>query len=390
MSVFAYLPVGERGAVDATRDMLAALLRSKTVDGVLAPMETHDARSVQPALIVDPDRLRGVNPFLPLLPVHSARMVSLLTERGGAATDQQAPPSRKIAAVMRPCELRATIELAKLNQVRISQLILIDVDCVGTIEGRDAKGLSLEPQVWSARVLEAARAGSPDSPEGLTYRSACSICETPSAWNADICIHTLGVPADRGLLIEVREVGLLQSLGLLEGADAAPYLAAVQVFQQTRHSRREEALDRVDAQLRPREGGTPGLVELFETCQQCHNCTVACPICYCKECLFRTETLTHEPRTFFGWASRKGAARLPGDTVAFQLTRMSHVSTSCVGCGLCTSACPADLPVDSVFQAVARRTQGLFDYVPGRSLDDPLPPATFNRSEFVELGEVRR
>jgi formate dehydrogenase subunit beta len=390
MSIFAYWPLGEQGAAEATREMLAALLRAGMVDSVLAPMQTHDGRSVQPALIVDPERLRGVDPYMPVLPVHSARMVSLLTERGGEPTDEPRQPSRKIAAVMRPCELRATIELAKLNQIRLSQLILIGLDCVGTIEGRDAKGQSLAPQEWSDRVLEAARAGSPDSPEGLTYRSACSICETPSAWTADICVHTLGVPAERGLLIEVRDPGLFQALGLSEGADATQHLAAVQSFQQTRHSRREEALDRIDVQLRPGEGGMPGLVELFETCQQCHNCTVACPICYCKECLFRSDTLAHEPRTYFGWAIRKGAARLPGDTLAFQLTRMSHVSTSCVGCGLCTSACPADLPVDSVFQAVARRTQGLFDYVPGRSLDDPLPPATFNRSEFVELGEVRR
>ncbi|MCL4368136.1 MAG: hypothetical protein M1337_03025 [Actinobacteria bacterium] len=390
MSVFAYMPVGERGPLDATREMLSALLRSKVVDGIVAPMETHDGRSVQPALIVDPEHLQGVNPFLPLLPVHSARMVSLLTDRGGKTMAEGATPSRRIAAVMRPCEVRATIELAKLNQVRISQMVVIGVDCVGTIEGSDAKSLALEPQAWSARVLEAARAGSPDSPAGLTLRSACTICEAPSPWNADIGVHTIGIPAELGLLIEARDTELLHALGLTEGADPAPHAAAVESLQRARHSRRQETLDRIDAQLRPREGGRPGLVELFETCQRCLNCTVACPICYCKECLFRSQALAHEPRTYFGWASRKGAARLPGDTLAFQLTRMSHVSTSCVGCGLCTSACPADLPVDTVFQAVARRTQALFDYVPGRSLEDPLQGRAFNRSEFVELGEVRR
>lgn len=390
MSVFAYIPVGEQGVLGATREMLSTLLRSKAVDGVLAPMETHDGRSVQPALVVDPGRLQGVNPFLPLLPVNSARLISLLTERGGKATEDGAAPSRKIAAVMRPCEARATIELAKLNQIRMSQLLLIGVDCVGTIEGRDSKSSALDAETWSSRVLEAARSGQPDSPEGLTYRSACTICETATAWNADIGVHTIGVPAGQGLLIEARDAARLHDLGLSEGADPAPHAAAVEILQRERHNRRQAALDRIDAQLRPQEGGLPGLVELFETCQRCHNCTVACPICYCKECLFRSDTLAHEPRTYFAWATRKGAARLPGDTLAFQLTRMSHVSTSCVGCGLCTSACPADLPVDSVFQAVARRTQALFEYVPGRSLEDPLPPATFNRSEFVELGEVRK
>jgi formate dehydrogenase subunit beta len=67
---------------------------------------------------------------------------------------------------------------------------------------------------------------------------------------------------------------------------------------------------------------------------------------------------------------------------------MCHVSTSCVGCGLCTSACPAGIPIDSYFQAVARRTQALFDYVPGAALDQPVPQTTFVRDEFVELGET--
>ncbi len=390
MSIFAYMPVGEQGALGAAREMLSALLRSKAVDGVVVPMETHDGRSVQPALVVDPERLQGANPFLPLLPVHSARMISLLTEREEKGAQNGAAPSRRIAAIMRPCEVRATVELAKLNQIRVAQLLLIGVDCIGTIEGRDAKTLALDPQELTARILKASRAGSANPPDGLMYRSACSICETPSAWNADVNIHTIGVPAEQGLLVEARDTEMLQALGLSGGADASLHAASSESVQRERHTRRQEALDRIDAQLRPQDGGLPGLVGLFETCQRCHNCTVACPICYCKECLFRSDTLAHEPRTYFGWATRKGAARLPGDTLAFQLTRMSHVSTSCVGCGLCTSACPADLPVDSVFQAVARRTQALFEYVPGRSLEDPLPPATFNRSEFVELGEVRK
>jgi hypothetical protein len=32
----------------------------------------------------------------------------------------------------------------------------------------------------------------------------------------------------------------------------------------------------------------------------------------------------------------------------------------------------------------------MFEYVAGRSLGDPLPPATFERKEFVDLGEIHR
>jgi formate dehydrogenase (coenzyme F420) beta subunit len=113
---------------------------------------------------------------------------------------------------------------------------------------------------------------------------------------------------------------------------------------------------------------------------------VACPICYCKECLFRTDVFDHQPERYLGWAQRKGAARLPGDATSFHLTRLMHVSISCVGCGLCTSACPAGLPVDAIFQSVARRTQALFNYVPGRDPAEPLPLAAFKQDEFSALG----
>jgi formate dehydrogenase subunit beta len=164
----------------------------------------------------------------------------------------------------------------------------------------------------------------------------------------------------------------------------------VGALETARRAARVQALDAMEARMHSGPEGSPGLMLDFEACQRCHNCTVACPICYCKECLFRTDSFRHEPRRYFGWAERKGAARLPGDTLTFQLTRLCHVTASCVGCGMCTSACPAELPVDLLFQTVARRTQALFDYVPGRSLQDPLPPATFERKEFVDLGEAQR
>ena len=75
---------------------------------------------------------------------------------------------------------------------------------------------------------------------------------------------------------------------------------------------------------------------------------------------------------------------MPSDTLLFHLTRLNHMSTSCVGCGMCTSACPADIPVGRVFRAVGEKTQAIFDYVPGRSVEDPLPVITFREDELAD------
>ena len=389
MTAYASLPVADEGALGAVRDFLAQLLRAGLVEAVMAPAETRDGRSVQPALITNPECMISANPLLPVLAINGARMASLITERIPASSNGRpaAAPAR-IAVVMRPCELRATVELAKLNQIRYDQLLTIGLDCVGTYEVTDLKEAGDDPGAYLSSVLEAAQAASPDSPTDLAYRHACTICDNPVAWHTDISLHTIGVDTGTEILVEVADESLLEPLGLAAGADATAHRKAVESLHTTRHQHRETVLDAITAQMQTREDGTPGLIEEFEMCQRCHNCTVMCPICYCKECLFRTNTFAHEPRRYMGWAKRKGAARLPGDTITFQLTRLSHVTTSCVGCGLCTSACPAHLPVDALFQAVARQTQGLFDYVAGRDINEPLPTATFKQDEFMALGET--
>ena len=78
---------------------------------------------------------------------------------------------------------------------------------------------------------------------------------------------------------------------------------------------------------------------------------------------------------------------LPADTSLFHLTRLNHMVLSCVGCGMCTQACPAELPVGSVFRSIGQRLQETFEYIPGRSLEEPLPLITFKENEWTDLGE---
>jgi formate dehydrogenase subunit beta len=145
--------------------------------------------------------------------------------------------------------------------------------------------------------------------------------------------------------------------------------------------------DRVFAAFREQVTGMDGLLAEFSTCIRCYNCMGACPICYCKECIFRTPTFDHASPQYFRWAERKGSIRLPTDTLLFHLTRLNHMATSCVGCGMCESACPSELPVALIFRAVGQETQAIFDYHPGQSLEEEVPVAVFREDELTELGE---
>ena len=41
--------------------------------------------------------------------------------------------------------------------------------------------------------------------------------------------------------------------------------------------------------------------------------------------------------------------------------------------GICADVCPVDIPVGTVFRAVGEKAQAIFDYHPGRSLDEAAP-----------------
>ena len=79
--------------------------------------------------------------------------------------------------------------------------------------------------------------------------------------------------------------------------------------------------------------------------------------------------------------------RVPAGTMFYQIGRLIHVSISCVGCGLCTDVCPANIPVSTIFQKVSQSTQELFGYLPGKDVTEPMPLTTFEKEEFASVEE---
>jgi formate dehydrogenase subunit beta len=136
-------------------------------------------------------------------------------------------------------------------------------------------------------------------------------------------------------------------------------------------------------------GGIEKIAAIFAPCIKCHNCRTACPVCYCRECFFDSPTFELEAEKYLGLAEKKGAIRMPTDTLLFHLTRMNHMGASCIGCGACEEACPNDIPLLKLFQLIGDRVQTLFDYVPGRSLEDELPPTAYKEDELHWIGEKK-
>ena len=219
---------------------------------------------------------------------------------------------------------------------------------------------------------------------GLDPAPACRACEYPVAENADIQIGLYGMDIDQSLLVKSQtEAGdqILQPMNLAAADEPRARQDAVDalITQRTRYR------DDMFARTRAATENLEKLAAYFATCVNCYNCRVACPVCYCKECVFVTDVFNHEPSQYLRWANRKGIIKMPTDTLFYHLTRLAHMSTACVGCGQCSNACPNDIPVMELFRTIAQATQRAFEYEAGQSLDQQPPLSMFREDEFGEV-----
>jgi formate dehydrogenase subunit beta len=54
---------------------------------------------------------------------------------------------------------------------------------------------------------------------------------------------------------------------------------------------------------------------------------------------------------------------------------------------MCSDACPTNIPISTIFAKLGNRVQQLFDYVPGRNIEELIPISIFNKEEFEEVEE---
>lgn len=372
------LEVENGDAVAALRGFLQKLLGSGAVHALLAPMHLPMKPMVMPTLITQAERLESVDPLAPCFPMNAARIASRLARK---------PMGVRWAAVLRPCEIRALVELVKLKQARLEEVVLISVDCLGAFQNKDYIAFAgSDPTAATAEFLRRVSAGETLEPD---LAPACRVCEFPVPPYTDLHIGLLGTDATGPLTVEARSPAgreAIEAVGLAAAAAPASRPAALEELTARRLRSRDDMFARTLSAI----GGIDAAAAYFANCINCYNCRVACPVCYCKECVFVTDVFNHEPAQYLEWAGRQGVLKMPTDTLFYHLTRLAHMSTACVGCGQCSNACPNDIPVMEVFRTVAHSTQQAFEYQAGRSPDEAPPLSVFKEAEFPEVVGIRR
>jgi formate dehydrogenase subunit beta len=338
---------------------LDGLLADGHLAALLIPVATGGGRSYSHVLVADPAGLEGADPFAPVMPVSAATAVSRLTKLEA--------PSGRVGVVMRPCEIAAAIELHKLLQARLEDVVVIAVDCPGTISVQDHIDLV---DAGKDPLEEIGR-------DPTLLREACMTCDWTRAQHFDMLLGTFGQEGKVVIVVSDDET-------LVGGLDTAPKKAmdardkAIVDIEANRQHATGAVMKEVEEDLK----GPAAFARHFETCIVCHNCMEQCPVCYCNECFFTSQTFRYEGDKMMLWAHNRGGLDLPTDKSMFHLGRMGHMVATCVGCGMCTQACPVGINVARAFKYVGSRVQPVFDYKAGWSLEDPLPNATYMEDEL--------
>jgi formate dehydrogenase subunit beta len=376
MATTVKIPIKDQNLVSSLQDFFKTVLRDGEINGLMVAQHLPTTSSVMPALVTDPDKLDAADPLAPVYPINAAKVVAKLTRK---------PLGKKVAVVLRPCEIRAFIELVKLKQGRVDDVILIGMDCLGAYSNVQYPGFAGDNGMEATlRFYRNIQEGKGTAIDGIDVSPACKACEYPIPENADVLIGLVGLDFNDHLLAKAntdKGEDLLDNLGLSSTSEPEKRKKEIEKLVAERMAYR----DQMFAETSEVTSDVEKLVSYLGNCVNCYNCRVACPVCYCKECVFLTDVFDHEPSQYLRWAKRKGILKMPTDTVFFHLTRIAHMSTACIGCGQCSNACPNNIPVMEIFRTMAHYTQKAFDYEAGRSLDDEPPLSTFREDEFQEV-----
>jgi formate dehydrogenase subunit beta len=357
-----------KGAEECLLELLKFLLENGKVKGVFTLEKVGKSGGFAYSLITDPAALGEARPFFPMMPANAAKVLSRLT--------LVEPANQPIAAVVRPCELRALTELIKRKQGSLDNLLLISSTCGGAYSLKAAVNGNIEeklPAYWEA-VKNA------EIPPDI--RPACAACEHFVPYNTDMTVALVGSKdVDKQCLIYLNNDKAEQFADGFAG-DVAEGEIDSKIVESLR-SKREARGKELFGELGFGEGFD--LRQFFDKCIGCRGCSKICPVCYCHVCFFDSGGDEHEPSYYETELERNGYGQVLPAPLFYQLVRLFHVSMSCVECGLCADVCPVDIPLWAVAIKSAGPVQESFGYLPGRDAEEELPVTAFKPEEFAAV-----
>jgi formate dehydrogenase subunit beta len=327
----------------ALQSFLRKVWEQAGLDALLIATGSDRPSSGNARLIEKPELIGEVNPFSPLMTENLAREIPRLIRE---------QPGKRLGVLLRPCELRALVEVAKHTPVKLENLLTIGIDCLGT--------LSLEDYEWRAEQMETADGLSDEALQfarqggilDYRHRIACQMCAMPGAQIADLNINFLGLPVSQQILVQACDTKIAERLHLEQITSGEAGSQVIQMHERALaqlNERRQRTLERAAKNLaEDQPHNIEALIAQLEQCGECQDCMVVCPIC---------------------------SAEFPERDAQGHFTSQAMVRwlVSCAGCGMCEQACSSQLPLATIFSLIRKQLEEELRYSPGTDWDTPLP-----------------
>ncbi|MDD1679084.1 MAG: Coenzyme F420 hydrogenase/dehydrogenase, beta subunit C-terminal domain [Methanomicrobiales archaeon] len=360
----------------AVTGLLKFALETKLVDAVFAVKKGQDLYDAVPVVITNPEEVKDVAGSLHCGTLLMSKLVKKFLN---GAKDM------KIAMVVKGCDMMGLYELGKRQQVNLDNLIMIGVNCGGSVSAITARKMikekfGVDPDTVHKEEIdkgqfiieyEGGHKGiSMDELEeqGFGRRPNCRRCKLKITRQADLACGNWGVIGDKAGKATFVEACSDKGTSLLEGAIAAGVIKVEPAPEKGIEIRKktENAMLKLGDKWRKKDFEKLGegrqrlenIVKETSRCIRCYQCVEQCPICYCVEC-----------------STKKPYLVPPGDvppSFMFHLIRLTHVSDSCVNCGQCQELCAMDIPNALHMHALQVDLQEMFGYVPGVDMTLPV------------------
>jgi formate dehydrogenase subunit beta len=339
-------------------------LESKAVDGVLVITKGTDLYDAQPVLIKDPKELAKTAGSL-----HCGTLLlpKLIHKYFDGAKDM------KIGVTVKGCDAMAFYELAKRKQINLDNIVMIGVNCGGSVSPVLARKMiadkyGVDPNTVHKEEIdkgqfiieyEGGHKGiSVDELEEAGYgrRSNCRRCKYKVPRQADLACGTWGVVGEKAGKATFVEVCSEKGAKLVDGAVKSGVLATEAANPKGLEIRGkvEGAMLKLGDKWRKKDFGALGS-NMWETinretsrCIRCYSCIENCPVCFTAADELKKNSLMVKP------------GEVPPNPM-FHLRRFAHISDSCINCGQCEELCAMDIPLALFSHAIRVEGDATFD-----------------------------
>jgi len=343
----------------AVTELLKYALESKTVDAVIAVKRGIDLYDAVPVLVTNPKDLDSCAGSLHCGTLLLSKLVANYSAKMAG---------RKLGMVVKGCDMMGVLELAKRNVVNLDNIVMIGVNCGGSVSPVTARNMILykygvDPNKVTKEEIDKGQfiieyegghkgiAIDELEEEGYGRRSNCRRCKVKIPRQADLACGNWGVIGEKAGKATFVEVCSEKGAKLLDGAVKAKKLTTEPANPKGVELRGkvEGAMLKLGDKWRRHDFAalSANMWEIIakETgrCMKCYSCIDKCPVCFTAADKFKQGD------------QMVRAGFIPADPM-FHLRRFAHISDSCINCGQCEELCPSEIPLALFSHAI--RTEG--------------------------------